>query len=89
MDDWLQKGLIIMLLENLCEQDKADFLITECGNMVGITYNSRKGRAAIAAGKIAFENWQVMGGQIMVDQRMAGDLVTHLQEDGYAIALVD
>ena len=75
-----------MILENLCSREDADFLISDCGNMVGITYNSIRGREAIAAGVIDFEDWQVMGGCIMVDHRMAGDLIAQLQEDGYNVA---
>ena len=76
-----------MILENPCARDDADFLVGEmAGGMVALTPISADANKACDVGVIDFEEWQVMGGSIMVDHRIADDLICRLQEDGFAIA---
>ena len=67
------------LLEN------TDFMFANCGGMVALTQFPPKRRIACEDGAIGFESWQMMGGSIMVDHRMAPDLIVNLQEDGYTV----
>ena len=66
--------------------NEADFLVANCGGMVALTPMTAKAREPCSDGTISFESWQVMGGSIMVDHRMADDLVEHLRDDGFTIA---
>jgi triosephosphate isomerase len=75
-----------MILENPCAKEEADFLVADSGGMIALTPISADATKACDTGVIAYEPWQVMGGSIMVDHRMADDLVRHLQEDGFTIA---
>jgi hypothetical protein len=76
-----------MILENPCARDDADFLVGEmAGGMVALTPISADANKACDVGVIDFEEWQVIGGSIMVDHRMADDLIRRLQEDGLTIA---
>ena len=76
-----------MILENPCARDDADFLVGEmAGGMVALTPISADANKACDVGVIAYEEWQVIGGSIMVDHRMADDLIRRLQEDGFTIA---
>jgi hypothetical protein len=65
---------------------EADFLTANCGTMVALTPMTPKARKACGDGTVAFEDWQMMGGSIMVDHRMAEDLIHHLRDDGFIIA---
>jgi hypothetical protein len=76
-----------MILENPCARDDADFLVGEMvGGMVALTPISADANKACDVGVIAYEEWQVIGGSIMVDHRMADDLIRRLQEDGFTVA---
>jgi hypothetical protein len=67
-------------------RDEADFLVANYGNMVAITPMSADANKACDVGVIDYEEWQVVGGSIMVDHRMAVDLLDHLRDDGFIIA---
>ena len=67
-------------------RDEADFLVANYGSIVALSPMTAKAREACGDGTIAFEDWQVMGGSIMVDHRMAVDLLDHLRDDGFIIA---
>jgi hypothetical protein len=69
-----------------CEKTDADFLVANNGTMLALTPMTPKARKACGDGTIAFEDWQMMGGSIMVDQRMADDLLEHLRDDGFIVA---
>ncbi|MGD0899458.1 MAG: hypothetical protein ABR915_16605 [Thermoguttaceae bacterium] len=76
-----------MILENPCVKDEADFWVaTMPGGMVALTPISADANKACDVGVIDYEEWQVMGGSIMIDHRMADDLIRHLQEDEFVIA---
>lgn len=62
-----------------CPKDEADFLVADLGSMVALTPMTPKAREACEDGTISFEDWQVMGGSIMVDHRLASDLIERLQ----------
>ncbi len=64
----------------------ADFLIANYGSMIALSPMTAKARGACGDGTIAFEDWQVIGGAIMVEHRVADDLLEHLREDGFSIA---
>ena len=64
----------------------ADFLIANYGSMIALSPMTAKARGACGDGTIAFEDWQVIGGAIMVDHRVADDLLENLREDGFTIA---
>jgi hypothetical protein len=68
-----------------CARAEADFWIANLGGMVALSPMSAKANQAVADGKIDFEDWQVMGGSIMVDHRMAADLLENLKNDGFTI----
>ena len=75
-----------MILENPCAKDAADFLVAEMvGGMVALTPISADASKACDVGVIDYEEWQVIGGSIMVDHRMVDDLIRHLREDGFTI----
>jgi hypothetical protein len=59
--------------------DTADFLIADYGSMVALTPMTAKAMEACQDGTIIFEDWQVIGRSIMVDHRLASDLVGHLE----------
>jgi hypothetical protein len=67
-------------------RDEADFLVANYGSMVAITPRSADANKACDVGVIDYEEWQVVGGSIMVDHRMAVDLLDHLRDDGFIIA---
>ena len=75
-----------MLLDTPCSKDEADFWVANYGSMIALSPMTAKANQACADGVIDFEDWQVMGGSIMVDHRMANDLIDHLQEDGFTFA---
>ena len=58
-----------------------DFLIANLGGLIALTPISHEAREVC----IGFEPWQMMGGSIMVDHRMAPDLIENLQNDGYSV----
>ena len=66
-------------------QVEPDFTFANQGSMMAITPMSAKANEACDTGVIAYESWQVMGGSIMVDLRMAEDLIEHLREDGFIV----
>jgi hypothetical protein len=53
--------------------------------MVALTPISADAAKACDVGVINYEEWQVIGGSIMVDPRMASDLLTNLQQQGFTI----
>ena len=63
-----------------------DFLIANHGSMIALSPMTAKARGACGDGTIAFEDWQVVGGAIMVEHRMADDLLENLRDDGFTIA---
>lgn len=65
---------------------EADFTIANYGGVIALSPMTARAREACGDGTIAFENWQVMGGSIMADHRMAQDLIEHLRDDGFVIA---
>jgi len=65
---------------------EADFLVANYGSMMAITPISTDTNKACDTGVIANDPWQLMGGSIMVDHRMADDLIQHLRDDGFTIA---
>ncbi len=71
---------------NTLKKAEPDFLVGNNGTMVALTPMTPKARKACEDGTISFEEWQVMAGSIMVDHRMADDLLEHLRDDGFIIA---
>ncbi len=65
--------------------NEADFLVANYGSMVALSPMSAKANKACEEGKIDFEEWQVLGGSIMVDHRMADDLLENLRNDGFTV----
>ena len=64
---------------------QSDFTIAKFGNMVAVTPISADANKAIDAGLITYEDWQVMGGSIMVDHRCSIDLIENLRNDGFSV----
>jgi hypothetical protein len=64
----------------------ADFLVGNYGGMRSLTPMTQAAREACEDGTIAVESWQMLGGSVMVDHRMADDLIQSLQEDGFVVA---
>lgn len=60
-----------------------DFFIENHGSIVAITPMSADANKAVDAGAIDYEDWQLQGCSIMVDARLAGDLVNNLKEQGF------
>ena len=52
---------------------KPDFLVADYGSIVALSPMSAAANQAVADGVIAYEEWQMMGGSIMVDHRLADD----------------
>ena len=75
-----------MILDTDCTKSEADFLVANYGSMVALTPISADANKAVDAGLIDYEEWQLLGGSIMVDHRMAENLIDHLREDGFVIA---
>lgn len=65
---------------------ETDFLVGNFGSMVALTPISADANKAVDAGLIDYEEWQLMGGSVMVDSRMAGDLLDNLRAGGFSIA---
>ncbi len=65
---------------------EADFLYANYGSMVALSPMSADANKAVDAGLIDYEEWQLLGGSIMVDRRMAQDLIDHLRDDGFVVA---
>ena len=63
-----------------------DFIIATLGSMVALTPISADANKACDAGVIAYEDWQIMGGSIMVERSCAADLVESLRDDGFVLA---
>jgi len=63
-----------------------DFTIANLGGIVALTPISADANKACDVGVIAYEDWQVMGGSIMVERRYAADLVEDLRDDGFVVA---
>jgi hypothetical protein len=66
-------------------KDEVDFLVANLGSMVALTPISADANKACDVGVIDYEEWQEIGGSIMVDSRMASDLLTNLQRQGFTI----
>jgi hypothetical protein len=64
---------------------EADFLIAEFGNGTALTPLSAKAREA-CRDRIVVKSWQWMFGSVMVEDRIASDLVASLQADGFRFA---
>ena len=69
-----------------CAKADADFWVANLGGMVAVTPISADANKACDTGVIYYEDWQVMGGSIMVDHRMAADLIENLKNDGFTIS---
>ena len=67
------------------QQPEVDFTIANLGSIVAFTPISADANKACDAGLIAYEEWQIMGGSIMVEQRCAADLIQNLRDDGFVI----
>ena len=65
---------------------ETDFLVADYGSIIAITPISADANKACDVGVIDYEEWQLMGSSIMVDRRMAGDLIEHLRDDGFVVA---
>lgn len=66
--------------------EETDFLVADLGSMVSFAPMTENARQACKDGVIASEPWQWMGGSLMVDHRMADDLIENLQNDGFCIS---
>jgi hypothetical protein len=64
----------------------AGFLVGNYGRMQSLTPMTQAAREACEDGTIAIESWQMLGGSVMVDHRMAADLIESLQDDGFVVA---
>ncbi len=71
-----------MILET---ETETDFLFATIGGMVALTPMSADANKACDAGLIDYEDWQVMGGSIMVEHRIADDLICQLRDDGCTV----
>ena len=60
----------------------ADFLVFECGNGTCLTPLSEKARNA-CQDRIGVEPWNWMFGSVVVDDRIASDLITNLKAGGF------
>ena len=74
-----------MMREDITSR-KADFLVANYSSMVALSPMSADANKAVDAGLINYEEWQLMGGSIMVDHRMADDLIENLRDDGFVVA---
>ena len=64
---------------------KPDFTFARVSGMVALTPMSADANKAVDAGLISYEDWQLMGGSIMVDHRMFSDLKQSLENDGFTV----
>ena len=64
---------------------EVDFTIANLGSIVAFTPLTAKAREACEDGTIVFEDWQVMGGSIMVEHRCAADLIENLRDDDFVV----
>lgn len=71
---------------NVTQVPVVDFTIANLGNIVAFTPMTAKAREACEDGTVVFEDWQVMGGSIMVEHRCAAVLVENLRDDGFVVA---
>lgn len=67
-------------------KDEPDFLFAASSSMVALTPVSADANKAVDAGLIDYEEWQVIGGSILLDPRMADDLICRLKADGFVVA---
>ena len=72
--------------DSVTQIPEVDFTIANYGSIVAITPMSANALEACEDGTIAFESWQMMCGSIMVDHRIAADLIENLRDDGFLIA---
>ena len=72
--------------DNVTQSPEVDFTIATLGNIVAFTPISADANKACDVGVIAYEDWQVMGGSIMVEHGCAADLIESLRNDGFVIA---
>ena len=66
--------------------NEPDFLIADYGSIVAVTPMSADANKAVDAGLIDYEEWQLMGGSIMVDHRAADGLLDNLTGEGFTIS---
>ena len=64
---------------------EADFTFANYGSMIALSPMSADANKAVDAGLIDYEEWQLLGGSIMVDHRMAENLIDHLRNDGFTV----
>ena len=74
------------MIQTITRIPEVDFTIANLGSIVAFTPISADANKACDAGVIAYEDWQVMGGSIMVEHRYAADLVQNLRDDGFVVA---
>jgi hypothetical protein len=67
-------------------KDEPDFLVAASSSMVALTPVSADANKAVDAGLIDYEEWQVIGGSILLDPRIADDLIGRLKADGFVVA---
>ena len=66
---------------------ETDFLVANLGSMAAITPISADANKACDVGVIDYEEWQAIGGSIMVDHRVAADLLDNLRGQGFTVAV--
>jgi hypothetical protein len=64
---------------------EADFWYANYGSMIALSPMSADANKAVDAGLIDYEEWQLLGGSIMVDHRMAENLIDNLRNDGFTV----
>ena len=69
-----------------CPKIEIDFLVANYGSMVAVTPISADANKAVDVGQFDYQEWQLLGATIMVDHRMADDLIRRLKDDGFVIA---
>ena len=66
--------------------NEVDFVVVSRGGVVAVTPISADANKACDAGLIDYEEWQLQGATIMLDHRMADDLICCLKDDGFVVA---
>ncbi len=67
--------------------NEPDFSTANYGNMTALSPRSNKAYQAIVEGLIAFEDWHEHAGSILIDRRMADDVIANLRRDGFTVAV--
>ena len=65
------------------ENKKYDFEITRHGNIFAFCPMTAKAKKALE--NIQYEDWQMFGGSLMIDQHYAGELADHLMDEGLVV----